>query len=235
MTTYLVTMNENETAHANATPAETAKLLDEQSAFAKRLRASGAMLDGGRVRPSAEGKRVRRRNGKLEVTSGPFAEDGRAITGYCVVEADSVNAAVALFKEMPMLSSDAMEVRPAMKCAPLADKGGIPGKVFLISVLGNEKSEAAWTGAMDRIDNESACMADKEGFLGGVRLEAPTTGRTIKGASKAVMDGPFFESKEVIGGLCFRRFANMDEAVRWAAESPGSAHGTLELRELWRS
>jgi hypothetical protein len=49
------------------------------------------------------------------------------------------------------------------------------------------------------------------------------------------MDGPFLESKEVIGGLFFLRFASLDEAVEWAGATPFVAHGALEIRELWRS
>jgi hypothetical protein len=228
-------VHENEVAHAEATPAETSKLLESQSAVAKRIRASGAYVDGERIRPSAEGKRVRRRGGKVEVTSGPFTENGRALSGYCLVETDSLEKAVDLAKEVPTLASDEIEVRPAMKCHVMQNKTDKPGKVFAFAVLGNEPSEAAWKKTMDRIDEETSHKFPQAEFLGGMRLEPPTTGRTIKGNSRTVMDGPFFESKEVIGGLCFLRFANMDEAVRWASETPFVVHGTLEIRELWRS
>jgi hypothetical protein len=50
-----------------------------------------------------------------------------------------------------------------------------------------------------------------------------------------MLDGPFLESKEVIGGLFFLRMTSIDEAVAWAAESRFVVHGTLEIRELWRT
>jgi len=51
----------------------------------------------------------------------------------------------------------------------------------------------------------------------------------------SVTDGPFSESKEVIGGVFFLRMASLDEAVSWASETQFVAHGALEIRELWRS
>lgn len=237
MNSYVLMVHENEAAHAEASPAEMAKLLEQRAAAVKKIHASGAYVDGGRLRPSVEAKRVRKRGGKLEVTNGPFAENGRALSGYCVVKTDRIDAAVALVKDLPTLPADEIEVRPTMSCHVFEDKADKPGKVFAFAVLGNEPSEAAWKATMDRIDAEgraNPCVQNAS-FVGGLRLEVPSAGRRIKGGNRAVMDGPFFESKEVIGGLAFLRFANMDEAVRWAAETPFVVHGTLEIRELWRS
>lgn len=235
MNSYLLMVHENEVAHAEAAPALTAKLLEQQQASAKRIRASGVYVDGERIRPSAEGKRVRRRNGKVEVTSGPFDGDGRALTGYCLVQAESLDAAVAIAKEIPTLPADDIEVRPTLMCAKMEpSKTDKPGKVFACAVLGAEPSEAAWVETMDRIAAHDTRFPP-DSFLGGMRLDAPSKGRTIKGSNRAVMDGPFFESKEVIGGVAFARFTNIEEAVRWASESVYADLGTLEIRELWRS
>jgi len=70
-----------------------------------------------------------------------------------------------------------------------------------------------------------------------VRLEAPSRGRQISstGGRRAIFDGPFLESKEVIGGLFFMCMASLDEAVDWANNSAFVEHGALEIRELWRS
>jgi hypothetical protein len=52
---------------------------------------------------------------------------------------------------------------------------------------------------------------------------------------RATFDGPFLESKEVIGGLILLRMTSLDEAVRWAGGTRFVVHGTLEIRELWRT
>ena len=54
-------------------------------------------------------------------------------------------------------------------------------------------------------------------------------------AVSAFLDGPFLESKEVIGGLFFTRMASIEEAVSWASETECVKIGSVEIRELWRS
>jgi hypothetical protein len=90
---------------------------------------------------------------------------------------------------------------------------------------------------MDRIDEETRGRFPEASFLGGLRLEPPRSGRRIamRGEKHAMFDGPFLESKEVIGGLIVMRMTNIDEAVRWASETPFVVHGALEIRELWRT
>ena len=72
---------------------------------------------------------------------------------------------------------------------------------------------------MDRIDAATRDCFPPDRFLGGARLHAPTTGKRVMatGGRRAVFDGPFLESKEVIGGIFFMRMSNVDEAVRWAS------------------
>ena len=70
-----------------------------------------------------------------------------------------------------------------------------------------------------------------------MRLCAPGRGRCVRsdGGQRAIFDGPFLESKEVIGGLCFVRMSTIDEAVRWATATAFVKYGVVEIRELWRS
>jgi hypothetical protein len=90
---------------------------------------------------------------------------------------------------------------------------------------------------MDRIEADSQSMSPLPGRCGGVRLMPPKTGRRVAtdGGRRAIFDGPFLESKEVIGGVMFARMTSIEEAVRWATGTPSIAHGVLEIRELWRS
>ena len=57
----------------------------------------------------------------------------------------------------------------------------------------------------------------------------------VSSGKLTVTDGPFSESKEVIGGLFFVRMTSIDEAVRWAGETRFVVYGALEIRELWRT
>ena len=72
-------------------------------------------------------------------------------------------------------------------------------------------------------------------YVGGNRLQptaTATTVRTTNGKSQ-VLDGPYVDSKEQLGGYYLIEAADLDAALSWAARCPGSTHGTVEVRPLW--
>jgi hypothetical protein len=222
MKDYLMMILDNEAARAQVTPTEMQKLIAGHAEFGKGLRASGIYRDGERLRPEA--KRVRGKH----VFDGPFAETKEALGGYYVVRAESLEAATEIAKRCPMLDGDTIEVRQVMKGELQPVKTGKPGKVFGFAVVGDNS-------LMDRVDAETSSAFDRDdaAFLGGVRLEA--TGRRVLSArgQRSVTEGPFAETKEVIGGLFFLRLPSIDEAVRFALGSKFVQHVALEIRELW--
>ena len=66
------------------------------------------------------------------------------------------------------------------------------------------------------------------------QLEAPATARTLRMRKDrvSVVDGPFAETKEYLGGFNLIEADNMDEAVRIAAEFPWSRTGAIEIRPV---
>ena len=54
----------------------------------------------------------------------------------------------------------------------------------------------------------------------------------VRGGSTAVTDGPFAETKEVLGGYYLLECADLDEAIKWAAKIPTAKYGTIEVRPL---
>jgi hypothetical protein len=66
--------------------------------------------------------------------------------------------------------------------------------------------------------------------VGGEELQGPSTATTVTHANgKAIVtDGPFIESKEVIGGFALIEVADLDEALAMAKEWPG----TVEIRPV---
>ncbi|MBV8760184.1 MAG: hypothetical protein JO257_23025 [Deltaproteobacteria bacterium] len=215
---------EDEAVHAAQSPAEIAQLLERRAHYATRL--GDKLRDAARLRPSREGKRVY----PARVEAGPFSP---ALAAYYWIEAASLEAAAALATECPTLPSDQIDVRPLMKGQIKPGKEAKPGKIFACAVLGNALTEAAWLEAMDRIDSETSTRFPADSSLGGNRLLPPTTGKRV--ARRAVFDGPFLESKEVIGGVFLMRMASIDDVVAWAQGSAFIHHGALEIRELWRT
>ena len=65
-------------------------------------------------------------------------------------------------------------------------------------------------------------------------LHPPSTGARVSFATGApvVTDGPFAESKEVLGGYWMIDVASRAEAVAWAKKCPASANEVIEIRQV---
>ena len=74
-------------------------------------------------------------------------------------------------------------------------------------------------------------LAAEGRYKGGAALE-PTTGRLVKNASTVLTDGPFLESKEIIGGYALISAASYDEAVAFSKKCPLLDHWEIEIRKL---
>jgi hypothetical protein len=237
MTEYMLMVLEDEAAHGALSATAVAELLEKRAAFEAALRRNGGLRDSGQLRPSKEGRRVRRVGGRLDEQRGPFAEEGKALGAYFWIEAPTSEDAAKLAGTCPTLEADEIDVRPLMKGKLPEGPLDKPGKIFACAVLGNAATEDAWVAVMDRIDAETRDRFPRDALLGGVRLQPPRTGLRVatRGERRASFDGPFLESKEVIGGIFFLRKANIEDVVRWAGETGFVAHGALEIRERWRT
>lgn len=71
-------------------------------------------------------------------------------------------------------------------------------------------------------------------LLDSQQLEAPATARTVRvrEGRASVVDGPFAETKEYLGGFNLIEAADMDEAVRIASSFPWAHTGAIEIRPV---
>jgi hypothetical protein len=72
-------------------------------------------------------------------------------------------------------------------------------------------------------------------WVGSNRLQPITTATTVKNTNgKAqVLDGPYVDSKEQLGGYYLIDVPDLDAALSWASRCPGASHGTIEVRPIW--
>ncbi|PZS23669.1 MAG: hypothetical protein DLM60_02105 [Pseudonocardiales bacterium] len=110
MAEYLVLIYEDEAGWAEAGPDTWERVITEHRAFGER---NGAVLRGGHgLHPTETATFVRTDNaGGFTVTDGPFAETKEALTGFYVIEAADLDAAVAIAKQVPA-PFGGVEVRP---------------------------------------------------------------------------------------------------------------------------
>jgi hypothetical protein len=65
-------------------------------------------------------------------------------------------------------------------------------------------------------------------------LHPPSMGARVSFASgkPVVTDGPFTETKEVIGGYWLIQVGSKEEAIQWAMRCPGGVNETIEIRQV---
>ena len=73
-------------------------------------------------------------------------------------------------------------------------------------------------------------------MVGGERLRPEGDGSRVrlKGSQRQVMDGPFAETKEAMGGFYLIECETKDEAVEWAQKIPLVEGGFIEVRPIWQ-
>jgi hypothetical protein len=108
---------------------------------------------------------------------------------------------------------------------------------FLL-LLHRDEGVAADAAFVTRISPEYAAygeaMAKAGIILGGERLTPASTAVSVrrKDDRTEVLEGPYAETREQIGGFYMIDVADIDEAVKWAARCPAAAFGTIEVRAI---
>jgi len=71
-------------------------------------------------------------------------------------------------------------------------------------------------------------------MVAGDALQPTSTATSVRvrDGETLTTDGPFAETKEVLGGYYLIDVESLDEALSWAAKIPGAAHGTIEVRPV---
>jgi hypothetical protein len=108
---------------------------------------------------------------------------------------------------------------------------------FMVIVKANEQSEA---GALPSTDAMQKMLAFNEQLvkagvmLSGEGLHSSSKGSRLQfaGERPTVIDGPFAETKELVGGFWIIQVKSKDEAIEWFSRAPFENGETLEIRQI---
>ena len=72
-------------------------------------------------------------------------------------------------------------------------------------------------------------------YRAGERLHPSSTATVVRvqNGKTSVLNGPYAEVKEQLGGYYVIEAADLDAAIGWAARCPGAQHGAMEVRPIW--
>ena len=111
---------------------------------------------------------------------------------------------------------------------------------YLLLIYGTEAAMAA--APKEAITQMSAAygayteaMIKAGVFVGGERLKPVSTATSVRvtGGKTNVVDGPYADTKEQLGGYYMINVPDMDAAISWATRCPGASTGTMEVRPIW--
>ena len=117
----------------------------------------------------------------------------------------------------------------------------MPRYAALIYGSATDQNEAApdqWARIMAEYNDFGATAGAAGVISGGEALQDTSTATTVsvkggaKGGEVITVDGPFAETKEVLGGFYLLDCKDLDEAISWAAQIPGAWYGRVEVRPV---
>lgn len=113
---YLILMQVDPTVLEGLNDQQQKLIMDGHQKFMTETTASGEMLSTNALGDPSQSVTVRSRNGKPEVTDGPYAESKEFMGGYYLLDVESKERAIELAQQIPDASIDglALEIRPVM-------------------------------------------------------------------------------------------------------------------------
>lgn len=105
------------------TESEREHCYEESTALTHELNKKGKYLGASPLLPVASATSVRVRDGRRQVTDGPFAETREQLGGFFMIEAENLDEAIDIAGRIPGAKKGTVEVRPVLelKGLPSAD------------------------------------------------------------------------------------------------------------------
>lgn len=96
----------------------------ESVALTNDLHAAGQFISAAPLQSISTATSVRIRENKTLVTDGPFAETREQLGGYFMVEAETLDEAIAIAKRIPGAKWGTVEIRPVVELGGMPEVGG---------------------------------------------------------------------------------------------------------------
>jgi hypothetical protein len=204
-----------------------ADLIQRVGAMVGELVASGILKAGDGLGPSSQGARIRLAGGRADVVPGPLDGTGALPARYALFRAASVQEAAERGARFGRIFGDVtVDVRPVNEAWDLGfapKPEGLTTRRYMAVVQADAASEAGAPLTEDQREALTAFSQDlgrSDAFLGMEHFEPSRKGKRVRASGDkkkiAVLDGPFTETKELIGGFVIVEVPRLEDAVGWA-------------------
>jgi hypothetical protein len=198
------------------------ELMVSMGKLMEEMAKAGVLLAGEGLQPSSKGVRLKFSGGKRTVTRGPLIGSNELIAGLAIVRVESMDKAIEWASRLAKLVGD-VEIDIGLLKEPW-DLGLCPkpdGQMtrFMIMYKADENSEAGVSPTSEVMEKWTQDMVEAGVLLSAQALQPSSKGARLKftGGKRTVCDGPFTESKELIGGFCTLQVKLKEEAIEWGS------------------
>lgn len=185
---------------------------------------SGKLVAGDGLRPSSLGVRLQFNGGERTIQDGPFSESKELIAGFAIMKLESLDEAIGWATKFAHVLGDLeIDIRPVTEGWDLGLGEKPPGHTTT-RYMATHKHRGT-DGCVPLNAETAAKMGElmEQMQRAGILLSAVGLQPSAKGAclqlthgKPLVLDGPFAESKELLGGFVIIHADSLPEAVGWA-------------------
>ncbi|MBZ0233411.1 MAG: YciI family protein [Deltaproteobacteria bacterium] len=225
--------NDSQTEAGELPPPE---LIQKVGAYIGEHAQRGTFLGGEGLGRSATRTRLTFRGGQCRVKHGPYAGEHELPAAVLVLAVKTREEGVGWAERYGKILGDGeLELAPVNEPWDLgfgAKPEGAPLRLLLVEKA-DAASEAGTRSAKQKAElTRLRTEMTKAGVLGSTLALAPSArGKRLVFTSNAlrVIDGPFAESKELIGGFAILELPSLDEAIAECRRYAEILGGTLEV------
>lgn len=219
---FIIMHKTNPHWEAGAIPSK--ELIGRVGTLLGQIAKAGVLLAAEGLRPSSEGVRIKFTAGQRIVVNGPFERGNELPAGFSIVRGQSIDDAIEwASRQAEILGDGEVDIRPVTEPWDLGMQPRPAGAMRRYMVL--RKATAATEADVMPSSAQQAGLSKllDETTRTGVHLGTETMrpserGRRYKNSRDgiSVVDGPFIESKELVGGYVVVSAESLDDACRWA-------------------
>jgi len=216
---FMVMDKHDKATEAGELPPE--EFMQAMGALVGGMAQSGKLLDGEGLGASKTRSRVTSKNGEVSVVHGPFTGSNELPAGFTKIAVQSRDEAIAVAKKICAAIDGDTEIEVG-KINEMWDLGmgekpeGAPER-YLVVHKATAASEAGEAPDLSQVLEELS----KQGVLTGSAALTPSAQakRLVwRNGKHSAVDGPFTESKELIGGYAILEMASMEECLAFTHE-----------------
>jgi hypothetical protein len=235
-------MHKND-AYTEAGKLPSPELVQKMGVFIGEYAQSGKFLDGAGLGASKTRTRLVFRNGQSTIKRGPYAGENELPAATLLLKVKTHEEAVGWAERYGKILVDGEielgKINEPWDLGMMPEPENAPLQILLIEKADKDTEgggrSAQQKAALTRLKTE---MTRAGVLVSSLRLKPSSKGKRLlfNNNDLRVIDGPFLESKELIGGFAVMELSGMDEAIelsrRYAALLGGTLEADLRLVDL---